>query len=214
MLDVPSATPDSLESTSMKSAAPKRPRPNRKLQIVAATEKLLREQGLAATTTRAIAEAVPCSEGAIYVHFPNRLQLILTVFEEALPEMLVPLHALSEKVGTSTPRANLLQAFRGLQAFHERVTPMLCSLFAEADLLAGFRESLSSTNKGPHGGVSRIARYLQAEQEAGRISAAIDPDTAAATLMATSFFHAFTRALLGKEMPSLSPSRLIDSVLR
>ena len=198
----------------MKAAALKRPRPNRRLQIVAATEKLLRERGLAATTTRAIAQMVPCSEGAIYVHFPNRLQLILTVFEEALPEMLLPLHALSEKVGTSTPRANLLQAFRGLHAFHERVTPMLCSLFAEADLLAGFRESLASTNKGPHGGVSRIARYLQAEQQAGRSSTAIDADTAAATLMSASFFHAFTHALLGRSLPALSPGRLIDSVLR
>jgi AcrR family transcriptional regulator len=198
----------------MKSAAPRRQRPNRRLQILAATEKLLREQGLAATTTRAIAEAVPCSEGAIYVHFPNRLQLILTVFEEALPEMLLPLHALDEKVGESTPRANLLQAFRGLQAFHERVTPMLCSLFAEADLLAGFRESLASGNKGPHGGVSRIARYIQAEQKTGRIAASVDADTAAATLMSASFFNAFTRALLGRSLPALSPSRLIDSVLR
>ena len=198
----------------MPSAVRKPSRPNRRLQILAATETLLREQGLAATTTRAIAEAVPCSEGAIYVHFPNRLQLILTVFEAALPEMLIPLHALAEKLGTATPRANLLHAFRGLQAFHERVTPMLCSLFAEADLLEGFRESLTSGKKGPHGGVARLARYIQAEQKAGRIAPSVDAETAAATLMAASFFHAFTRALLGKPMPSLAPSRLIDSVLR
>lgn len=198
----------------MTSAPTKRIRPNRRVQILAATETLLREQGLAATTTRAIAEAVPCSEGAIYVHFPNRLQLILTVFEEALPEMLVPLHALNEKVGRSTPRVNLLQAFRGLQAFHRRVAPMLCSLFAEADLLAGFRESLATGSKGPHGGVSRIARYIEAEQKVGRIATSIDADTAAAMLMSASFFTAFTHALLGRSLPELSPGRLIDSVLR
>ena len=191
-----------------------RPKVNRKTQILAHTATLLNQKGLAAVTTRAIAEAVGCSEGAIYVHFPNRLQLILTVLEEALPEMLVPLHALNEKAGTATVRANLTQAARGLQAFHDKVVPMISSLFAEADLLAGFRESLASRDRGPQGGIARIARYLQQEQKLGRISASLDAETAAATLMASSFFAAFTRALLGRSLPALSPGRLVDSILR
>jgi len=189
-------------------------KPNRKAKILAETERLFHEKGLSAVTTRAIAEAVGCSEGALYVHFPNRLQLILTVLENALPEMLVPLHALGEQVGSGTPKANLLQAARGLQAFHQRVVPMLSSLFAEAGLLESFRESLVSREKGPQGGIARIARYLQEEKKIGRIPEPIDSEAVAAALMATSFFNAFTRAFLGRSIPAISPSRLIESLLR
>ena len=186
---------------------------NRKEQILAAAEQILRERGLAAVTTRAIAEAVPCSEGAIYVHFANRLELILAVLEAALPAMLVPLHALDGKPGTATPKQNLLAAARGLQAFHDRVGPMLCSLFAEADLLAAFRTTLASRNKGPQDGMAHIARYIEAEQKLGRIAATVDAESAAATLMATSFFNAFTRTLLGRTRPGSSPARVVESIL-
>ena len=190
-----------------------RKRVNRKDQILAAAEQILEERGLAAVTTRAIAQAVPCSEGAIYVHFANRLELILAVLEAALPAMLVPLHALDSKPGSATPKQNLLAAMRGLEAFHNRVAPMLCSLFAEADLLAGFRAALTSRNKGPQGGVAHIARYIEAEQKLGRIPAGVDAETAAATLMAMSFFNAFTRALIGRTLPGVSAARVVESIL-
>ena len=66
-------------------------RPSRRGEIVAAAAELLRERGLNGVTTRAIADRVPCSEGAIYVHFRDRLELILAVLEESLPEPVVPM---------------------------------------------------------------------------------------------------------------------------
>ena len=196
----------------LKDATPKR-KNNRRDQIVAAAERLLEQKGLAAVTTRAIAEAVPCSEGAIYVHFPNRLELILTVFEQRLREMLVPLKALEQQVGQATPRANLLEATAALRKFHNQVVPMLCSMFAEADLLAGFRGSLAARQKGPHGAVGRLAAYITAEQRAGRVDRGVDPGFVAATLMAGSFFAAFHRALLGQTLAVLAPDRLVDELL-
>ena len=196
----------------LKNAVPKR-KNNRRDQIVAAAERLLEQKGLAAVTTRAIAEAVPCSEGAIYVHFPNRLELILTVFEQRLREMLVPLKALEQQVGQATPRANLLEATVALRKFHNQVVPMLCSMFAEADLLAGFRGSLAARQKGPHGAVGRLAAYITAEQHAGRVDRGVDPEFVAATLMAGSFFAAFHRALLGQTLTVLAPDRLVDELL-
>jgi AcrR family transcriptional regulator len=187
---------------------------NRKVQIIAAAERLLIQEGLAGVTTRAIADAVPCSEGAIYVHFSNRIQLLLTVLEQALPEMLVPLHALENKIGEGTPHGNLTVAMRGLQKFHERVAPMIGSLFAENDLLKRFRENLASRGKGPQGGIARIARYIRAEQKIGRVSGDIDVEAAAATMMSVSFFQAFTGALFGTGVPALKPSRIVASALQ
>ena len=170
---------------------------NRKEQMVIAAEALLRARGLGGVTTRAIAEAVPCSEGAIYVHFKDRLDLLLAVLQRCLPDMLIPLHALDAKVGAGTPRRNLILALAGLARFHDRVTPMLCSLITEPELLQRFRASLAGEGKGPHRGIASLARYIESEQKLGRIPTELDAETAASTLMAGSFFHIFTSHLLG-----------------
>ena len=190
-----------------------RPRPNRKAQLIAAAEALLRENGLAGVTTRAIAEAVSCSEGAIYVHFKDRLELLLAVLQQSLPEMLVPLHGLQSKVGRGTPSGNLAKALHGLMAFHDRVTPMMCSLIAEPQLRGRFRESMEATGKGPHRGIATIAHYIEQEQLLGRVDRNVDAKTAATVLMASSFFHVFTGHLMGSGV-KLETRRLIGSVLQ
>jgi AcrR family transcriptional regulator len=200
------------ESKTVPVAGPTR-KNNRKAQIVSAAERLLSERGLAAVTTRAIAEAVPCSEGAIYVHFPNRLELILTVFEQELAAMLTPLRALEEKVGTGTPRVNLTQAVTALQRFHGRVAPMLCSMFAEAELLEGFRRTLAARQKGPQGAMGRLASYIRAEQKLQRIAEEVDAEFVAAALMSGCFFAAFHRALLGQSLGALVADKLVAALV-
>ncbi|SEC18477.1 TetR/AcrR family transcriptional regulator [Terriglobus roseus] len=172
-------------------------RPNRKALIVEAAETLLRDRGLGGVTTRAVAEAVPCSEGAIYVHFEDRFALILEVLHASLPEMLVPLHALQGKVGKGTPEKNLVTAVEGLLRFHGRVATMLCSLMTEPKLLERFRSSLEEGGKGPDRGILTLTNYIAEEQRLGRIGADVDAKMAASSLMAGSFFHQFTQGLLG-----------------
>jgi AcrR family transcriptional regulator len=191
----------------------KRGRPSRRSQIVMAAETLLRERGLNGMTTRAVAEAVPCSEGAIYVHFKDRLSLILEVLFESLPEMLVPLHALLEKVGTGSPEQNLIAAVGGLTRFHGRVTPMLCSLMSEPELLKRFRQSLESSGKGPHRGIATLANYIEQEQRLGRIASEVNAKAAATVLMASSLFHQFTARLFGST-DRLESKRLVQFALR
>jgi AcrR family transcriptional regulator len=186
---------------------------NRKAQMVAAAEALLRRQGLGGVTTRAIAEAVACSEAGIYVHFEDRLELLLAVLEECLPEMLVPLHALQAKVGKHTPRKNLEVALAGLTRFHDRVAPMLCALIMEPALLDRFQKTLASTGKGPHRGIATLAGYIEQEQKLGRVSVSVDAGTAASVLMSSSFFHVFTSQLTGGKS-RLDAKRLIDFVIQ
>jgi AcrR family transcriptional regulator len=181
---------------------PSRGRPSRRPEIIAATESLIRTRGLASTTTRAIAEQAGCSEAALYVHFDNRLTLLLAVLEESLPDMLVPLRALEQSIGTRTPQQNLTSALRAVFAFHERVVPMLCGLFADPQLLTAYRESLTTRNKGPHGAIARLQKYISAEQKLGRIHQSIDAETAATMLMASSFFKAFVSKFFGTPTPS------------
>src|SRR3954471_21963207 len=88
-------------------AKPLSRRTNRRDKIVAAAEELLRTKGLAAVTTRQVATAVGCSEAAIYVHFNSRLELLLAVLGESLPDMLEPFRDLSASIGQNTPEENL-----------------------------------------------------------------------------------------------------------
>jgi AcrR family transcriptional regulator len=181
---------------------PARGRPSRRREIIAATEALIRTRGLASTTTRAIAQQAGCSEAALYVHFDSRLTLLLAVLEESLPDMLLPLQALEQSIGTRTPQQNMASALRAIFAFHERVVPMLCGLFAEPQLLTAYRESLTTRNKGPHGAIARLQKYISAEQALGRIHKSIDAETAATMLMASSFFKAFISKFFGAPPPS------------
>jgi AcrR family transcriptional regulator len=184
-----------------KKTAAKRGRPSRRPQIIAATEKLLHTRGLANATTKAIAAEAGCSEGALYVHFKSRAELLLAVLEESLPDMLIPLRSLDDAVGKATPRENLQKALIAIFAFHQRVLPGICALFAEPDLLVEYRNSLTSQNRGPQGALSRLRRYIAAEQKLGRINRKVNAETAATSLMAVSLFHSFTGYLMGSKEP-------------
>jgi AcrR family transcriptional regulator len=189
-----------------------RGRPSRKAEIVGATERLLREKGVAGVTTRAIAESVPCSEGAIYFHFEDRLALILAVLEESLPAMLVPLHELKDKIGHDNVETNLVIAVQGLIQFHQRVMVMLCSLVGEPELRERFRQSLGKDGRGPERGVATLARYIDEEKKLSRIAANVDSHSAASALMAGSFFRVFTAELLGR-VEGFDANRLVRMVL-
>jgi AcrR family transcriptional regulator len=176
----------------------KRGRPSRRPQIVAATERLIRARGLSNATTKAIAAEAGCSEAALYVHFESRLQLLLAVLEESLPDMLAPLSDLEQSAGQANPARNLEKALRAIFAFHLRVTPMVCALFAEPSLLAKYRKALVDRNKGPHGAIARLRRYIATEQKLGRIDKDVDAGFAATTLMANSFFRSFVEQFFGQ----------------
>jgi AcrR family transcriptional regulator len=186
----------------MKKAETEGPKPksNRRDQILSATEKLMRSRGLSGVTTRQIAEAAGCSEGAIYVHFKGRVELFIAVLEESLPDMLEPLRTLKMAIGKDTPQQNLESAVQGIFAFQQRVTPMLAGLFSEPELLNGYRQSLARGAKGPHKGIATLADYIRSEQALGRIDPKIDANTSAALLMSASFFRAFAENFFDQPM--------------
>jgi len=191
----------------------RRGRPSRRNEIVTAAETLLNERGLSGMTTRAIAEAVPCSEGAIYVHFEDRLSLVLEVLQESLPEIAVPVHGLLKKLGTGDPEQNLVDALGGLARFYRRVTPMLCALTSEPELLKRFQKTLGNAGKGPHRSIAMLASYIEGEQKLGRIDGEVNAKVAANVLMATPFLHEFTALIFGSA-DKLESKRLVRLALR
>lgn len=173
-------------------------------------------KGLTGVTTRQISEEVGCSEGALYVHFKGRVELLLAMLEESLPAMLDPFRALQESVGRNSPQANLEMAITGIYRFQARVAPLFGSLFAEPELLEAYRRSLTSQDKGPHLSIAALERYLVAEQKLGRIKTLIDARMSAYLLLSSSFFRAFVEHFFDRPMqPSWSKfvKELVATVL-
>src|SRR5262245_50376272 len=94
------------EAQHMISRARRFGRVNRRSQILQAAQKLMHSRGLTGVTTRQISKEVGCSEAALYVHFKGRLELLLAMLDESLPDMLGPLKTLRESVGQGSPHAN------------------------------------------------------------------------------------------------------------
>ena len=175
-------------------------RTTRRSEILRAAEDLMVTQGLTGVTTRQISEKVGCSEGALYVHFKGRLELLLAMLEESLPDMLDPFRTLQESIGRNSPHANLEMAITGIYRFQGRVAPLFGSLFAEPKLLAAYRKYLTSQDKGPHLSIGALERYIAAEQKLGRINKQIDAKMSAYLLMSSSFFRAFVEHFFDRPM--------------
>ena len=189
---------------------------NRRKEILEAAGKLMLSRGLSGVTTRQISREVGCSDAALYTHFKGRLELLLAMLEESLPEMLGPLGNLQKRVGHGSPQGNLEMALRGVFKFHQRATPLVAGLFGEPELHAAYRASLARQGKGPHLSIKAVEDYIAAEQRMRRIAERVDPKLAANLLLASSFFRAFSEQFFGVPMrPSWNKlvRQLIDTVV-
>ena len=163
----------------------------------------MRSHGLSGVTTRRISQEVGCSEGALYVHFEGRLELLIAMLEESLPSMLKPLEALRQSVGSGSPQENLLKALSGIFKFHQRIVSGSAGLFAEPTLLTAYRSSLAREGKGPHLSMGVLEEYILSEQRLARIDSKVDAKLAAYLFMASSFFRAFNEQFFAKPMQPL-----------
>lgn len=63
-------------------------RKNRKEQIISAALSLVAQEGLGAASVRAIAQRAGVTEGALYRHFPNKDELIRSIYGRIVLEMV------------------------------------------------------------------------------------------------------------------------------
>jgi len=157
-------------------------------------------QGLNGDTKRKISKAVGCSEGALYVHFKGRLELLLAMLEECLPDALVALHSLKSLFVKNSPQLILVMAATGIYRFHKRIVPLLAGLFAEPKLLSAYRRSLIARDKGPHLAIAALQNYIEAEQKRRRIEPHIDARLAAYMLLSSCFLRAFVEHFFNRPM--------------
>lgn len=179
-------------------------------KIVSAAAQVMETHGLAKATTKEIARAAGYSEATLYKHFRDKEELFLNVLTERLPPFI---EAMLDLGPSDRPvRDQLTEVARLAIDFYARGVPIAASLFSEPGLLARHRQRLAAQNAGPRNAIHLLARYLRAEQGAGRI-ASINPDAAAALLLGACFQHAFLAVFLDEPVDANAAHDLVDTLL-
>jgi len=92
-------------------------------EIVEAAQRVMREKGLARSTTKEIARAAGYSEGTLYKHFESKEDLFLSVLAERLPSFLALVEELPARVGRGTVRETLEEVASKALAFYGEIVP-------------------------------------------------------------------------------------------
>lgn len=175
----------------MKDEAEVKPARERILDAAAA---VMRERGVANTTTKNIAAAAGYSEAMLYKHFADKQELFLLVLKERLP-------VIRPKVGTAGSGdlvENLTTMIAQLLDYFAELFPMSVSVFSSPELLRQHREGVRRHGgRGPEGAINMVERYLEAERQVGRVAPDADVHSAAQLLVGATFHQGFLAAFEG-----------------
>ena len=182
--------------------------------ILAAAEQLIRDRGLKATTTRAIAEIAKCAEGSIYRYFPDKHAIIHEIVRTRFPEFLTLVETLPERAGTGTVRKTLEQLAVGALGFYRVILPITFGVMADRELLEEQRRHFAERKMGPMKFIGSVAAYLSGERRLGRIADKAAPEPAARLLLGACFSQASVEALIGDDAKLGSDEQFARDVVR
>jgi AcrR family transcriptional regulator len=176
-------------------------RPTLRRRIIEAADALIREHGLSGATTREIARAAGCAEGSIYVHFEDKIDLVIAVVVEREPTF-AELLELPVRAGEATVEANLVPWVEELVGLIRDNQPIFFALMSDRNVFDRFKARLRERQTGLVAVFKAAADYIRAEQELGRVNARAKPEVVATILIGAARDHTFTRALAGIATPS------------
>jgi AcrR family transcriptional regulator len=149
----------------------------------------------------------------IYHHYRDKAELLLAVTGNSMGDFREVLNSLPLQVGQGTVRENLDRILQVAYEFQFRIAPIVCSLFADIQLLERTREILNERKCGPECATEALTVYLQAEQRLGRVNATITPRAAAEILLASGFHTAMLDHLLARDTkPASRQLRIRENV--
>jgi AcrR family transcriptional regulator len=181
--------------------------------ILDAAHRVIAAQGLAAASTRAIAEEAGLGTGTLYNYFDDRLALLAQAVHRHAHVAFEPLHDLPSRAGSGTVAGNLRYFARKVSEVLDELVPLFAAAFSEMELLHAIRRRMAAHDP-PHGffAGNAVERYLLAERELGRISPDADCAAAAALVVALCHDRAFHRFFIGRAAAPASFEAEIDLI--
>ncbi|WP_232663321.1 TetR/AcrR family transcriptional regulator [Pseudonocardia sp. TRM90224] len=180
--------------------------------VLAATEAILAEVGVARLSTTEIAKRAGVAESSIFYHFRDRLGLLEAVVQKHLPMYKDVSADMYRRAGEGTVRGNLVDLLTSLEGFYERIAPIYAAVQADGDLRARFAERGGEGEIGPHRGLIPIVRYLERERELGRVRADLDLESTALILVGVAYQRAVLGSLAGRGRVEGLPA-VVDTLL-
>ncbi|MGP3963838.1 TetR/AcrR family transcriptional regulator [Nonomuraea sp. 3N208] len=146
--------------------------------LIAITERMISARGTAGLTVRAIARQAGVADGVLYNHFADKEELLANAIRAHVRTVERELGELPEP-GTGTVEANLRAYLAYGLALHRAILPAFAGLLTQPTVLTKLAEL------GGHGEDwrDRLARYLHAERDLGRLAADAQLDAAAAMIV-------------------------------
>ncbi|MEO3930101.1 TetR/AcrR family transcriptional regulator [Micromonosporaceae bacterium B7E4] len=146
--------------------------------LIAITERMISAQGTAGLTVRAIARQAGVADGVLYNYFADKEELLANALRAHVRTVERGLGDLPEP-GTNTVEANLRGYLGYGLALHRAILPAFAGLLAQPTVLSKFAE-LDGHGEDWR---DRLARYLHAERDLGRLAADAQLDAAAAMIV-------------------------------
>ena len=184
-------------------------------RLIDATERIIRNGGIMAVTTKDIAQEAGFAEGTLYRHFPDKTALLLAVFRERLEgTFLTLILSLPQRAGEASVAANLEQLAAAAVQFFSQTAPLSAAMAADPDLAARHNAELRAHGVGPEVSSNALAEYIRAEQRLGRVRADTNPAAVAAIVLGVCYNFAHARHIHGEHPSGLPAEQFAHEVVR
>jgi len=176
--------------------------------LIATAERMMAERGTAGLTVRAIAREAGVADGVLYNHFADKEELLahaLRARAEAVAGSLGPL----PEPGTGTVEENLRAYVAHGLAAHTALLPALAGLVAQPEVLTRF----SALSGGEEDWRSRLARYLRAERDLGRLAEGAPVDAATSMIVGACHEPVLSTLFQGEELARRASLDTVDDLV-
>lgn len=172
--------------------------------LVAVTQRLVAAHGVG-LTARQIAHEAQVADGALYNHFANKADLVVTALVESAAAASEEYVAALPEAGSRTLEENLRTLAAASVRLQAALTPLFTGLVGDAALLHEFFARVHG-ERGPQQTFAATTAYLRAEQDLGRASTEVDAAAVAGLLFGGSQLHALVGHLGSASATPVGPA--------
>jgi AcrR family transcriptional regulator len=184
-------------------------------RLIDTTARIIQEKGLAAVTTKEVAERADVAEATIYRHFADKTDLVLTALTERLPKQYPQLiSTLPQRAGTATVAANLEELITAALDFFAQTVIFSAAVAANPELTERHNARMQAMGQGPEKSREAVTAYLLAEQRLGRIRADANVTAAALILLNVPYSYAMVRHMSGASALALPQDRFAHEIVQ